>query len=104
MVPIEWSFKARKAVTNSRSWYEWSVNTPTSHGCMGGGSSFATYSNIRAGKTLRFSQFFEASCHGTYRIVVAFMAQASAGASDNGGSTPGQDGSIVVGRTSFTIR
>jgi hypothetical protein len=102
-VPIEWSFKARKAVTSSRSWYEWSVTTPTTHGCVGGGSSFATYSNIRAGTTLHYSQFFPVTCHGSYKIVVGFEPEAPAGASSNQGGDPGQDGSIIVGQTSFKI-
>jgi hypothetical protein len=27
-LPVEWSFKARLPVTSSRSWYEWSIQTP----------------------------------------------------------------------------
>jgi hypothetical protein len=101
-LPIEWSFKARVPVTNSRSWYEWSLQDPTS--CGGGGESFATYSNIHAGQTLRYSTFLGASCHGTYQLAVGFMAQAPPGQQDdNGGGFPGRDGSIIVGRASFTI-
>lgn len=102
-LPVEWSFKARRAVTNSRSWYEWFLQPPQN--CGGGGESFATYSNIHPGQILRYSTFLPASCHGTYQIVVGFMAQAPPGQTDDGGGgTPGHDGSIIVGRASFTAR
>jgi hypothetical protein len=102
-LPVEWSFQARLAVTNSRSWYEWSLQTPA--GCGSGGESFATYSNIHAGRILRYSTFVGPICRGTYQLSVGFMAQAPPGQNDNdGGGSPGRDGSIVVGRASFTIR
>lgn len=102
-LPVEWSFKARIPTTNSRSWYEWSLRAPPA--CNGGGESFATYSNIHAGRTLRYSTFLAADCHGTYQLSVGFMAQAQPGQTDDGGGgLPGRDGSIVVGRASFTIR
>jgi hypothetical protein len=102
-LPVEWSFKARMPITNSRSWYEWFLQPP--QGCGWGGASFATYSNIHAGQNLRYSTFVGATCHGTYQIIVGFMAQASPGQNDNdGGGFPGRDGSVVVGRASFTIR
>ncbi len=105
MVPIEWSFEARRAVTSSRSWYEWSVSSPTGHGCEGGGSSFSTYTNIHKGQELRYSQFFQASCHGTYSIVVGFTPSAPPGEPDDqGGGFPGRDGSLIVGRATFTVR
>jgi hypothetical protein len=106
-VPVEWSFKARSAVTNSRSWYEWSVEDPGGRDCdeQGSGSSFSTYRNIPAGQTLKFSEFFEAACPGTYKITVGFMPQAPPGQPDNGGGgSPGHDSTLLVGRASFTIR
>ncbi len=108
VVPIEWSFKARKAVTNSRSWYEWSVwpaSAQTGTNC--GGSSFATYNNIRQGQTLRYSEFLPTYCHGTYSIIVGFMSAAPPGQTDDdnaSGGTPGHDGSLIVGHATFTIR
>ena len=102
-LPVEWSFKARLPVTSSRSWYEWSIQTPP--GCGGGGESFATNSNIHTGQILRYSTFLDGSCHGTYQLTVGFVAQASPGQNDNGfGGFPGQDGSILVGRASITSR
>ena len=102
-LPVEWSFRARLAVTSSRSWYEWSIQTPP--GCGGGGESFATSSNIHAGQILRYSTFLDGSCHGTYQLTVGFVAQAPPGQNDNGsGGFPGQDGSILVGRASITSR
>jgi hypothetical protein len=106
-IPVEWTFKARRAVTNSRSWYEWAIQDPGGRDCeeQGAGSSFATDYNIPAGKTLRFSQFFEAGCPGTYKITVGFMPYAPPGQPDNGGGgSPGHDGTLLVGRASFTIR
>jgi hypothetical protein len=100
-LPVEWSFQARRPVTSSRSWYEWSLQPPAR---CGGGQSSATSSNIHAGQILRYSTFLEPRCHGTYQITVGFMPQAPAGQNDNNiGGSPGRDGSIVVGRASFTI-
>jgi hypothetical protein len=105
-VPVEWSFKARRAVTNSRSWYEYSVRDPGGRDCdeQGAGSSYSTFHNIRAGQLLRFSQFFAAGCPGTYEITVGYMPYASPANPDNGGGAdPGHDGTILVGSASFTI-
>jgi hypothetical protein len=105
MLPVEWSFTARRAVTNSRSWYEWSVSPASSQTATNcGGSSFSTYTNIRQGQTLRYSQFFPTDCRGKYTISVGYTPGAPPGEQDNGGGgTPGHDGSILVGTTSFTI-
>jgi hypothetical protein len=104
-VPVEWSFKARRAVTNSRSWYEWSISPESGqHGTNCYGSSFATYNNIREGQVLRYSEFVPSHCRGTYSIAVGFTASAPpTQADDNGGGTPGYDGSLLVGRATFTI-
>jgi hypothetical protein len=108
VVPVEWSFKARRAVTNSRSWYEWSISPVSSQtGTNCGGSSFATYTNVHQGQTLRYSQFLPTDCRGKYTISVGYTASAPPGQSDDtnagGGGSPGHDGSILVGTTSFTI-
>jgi hypothetical protein len=102
--PVESSFTARLPVTNSRSWYEWSLEYP--QGCDSGGESFATYSNIHAGQTLRYSTFLGTNCRGTYQLSIGFMAQAPPGQNDDdgGGGAPGHDGSVVVGHASFMIR
>jgi hypothetical protein len=105
-IPVEWSFKARRAVTNSRSWYEWNIENPGERDCdeQGSGGGYSTYRNIPPGQTLRFSQFFEAACRGTYKITVGFMPQAPPSQQDNGGDSPGQNGMLLVGRASFTVR
>jgi hypothetical protein len=106
-VPVEWSFTARRPVTNSRSWYEWSMQDPGGRDCkgQGAGTSFATFRNIPAGQTLRFSQFIDAGCPGTYKITVGYMPYASPAQPDNGGGgDPGHDGTLLVGTGSFTIR
>jgi hypothetical protein len=100
-VPVEWSFKARVPVTHDRSWYEWSLQSP---GCSPD-ESFATYSDIHPGQILRYSTFLETNCRGAYHVTVGFMAQPPAGqtSANGGGGVPGEDGSILVGRASFTI-
>lgn len=102
-VPIEWSFKAREAVTSSGSWYEWSISG-AGQGANCGGSSFATSNNVRKGQTLRYSTFLPSHCHGKYTIAVGFMPAASAGqAQSDAAEVPGQDGSVIVGRANFSI-
>ncbi len=103
-IPVEWSFTARLPVTHDHSWYEWSLQYPS--GCATGGESFATSSNIHAGQILRYSTFLGTRCRGTYQLVVGFMAQAPQGQTsvNGGGGLPDRDGSIIVGRASFTIR
>jgi hypothetical protein len=90
-LPVKWTFEARRPVTNSRSWYGWSLQSPAE--CGGGGESYATSSNIHAGKILRYSTFLDPTCHGIYQLIVAFMAQAPPDQNDNGsGEDPGHDG------------
>jgi hypothetical protein len=108
-VAVEWSFKARQAVSNSRSWYSWSVmpvSGQTATNC--GGSSFSTYTNIKQGQMLRYSQFWPVTCRGKYSIVVTFVASAPPGATDNdngdGLGPQSRNGSITVGHGSFAIR
>jgi hypothetical protein len=106
-VPVELSFKARRAITNSRSWYEWAIEDPGGRDCPdgGGGTSYSTFRNISADQSLKYSTFVTADCPGTYKITVSFMPQAPPGESDNGGGgSPGHDGTLLVGRASFTIR
>ena len=102
VVPVEWSFKARLAVTTDRSWYGWELRYP--HGCAAGGESGSTDTRIGAGQTLRYSTFVNPSCRGTYDVTVAFMPQAPAGMLKPGGTVIGYQGSLIVGRASFTVR
>ena len=99
-VPIQWTFTARVAVTNSSTSYGWSLQAP--NGCGSVGGSGATSSNIRAGQTIRYSTFLSASCHGTYLLTVEFNAQTPNAPSGNSGPEPSD--SIPVGKASFTIR
>jgi hypothetical protein len=101
VVPVEWSFKARLAVTSDRSWYGWELDYP--RGCGAGGQSGSTDTRIRAGQTLRYSTFVSPNCRGTYHLTVGFMPQAPAGMLKPGGTVIGRDGSLVVGRATFTI-
>ena len=108
-VPVEWSFEAREPVTNSRSWYEWDVSPDSSQtGTNCGGSSFATYTNIRKGQMLRYSQLMPKYCRGKYMVTVGYVASAPPTATDNtnggGNGQPGTNGSLIVGRATFTVR
>ncbi len=57
---------------------------------------------------LRYSQLYPVNCRGKYVITVGYVAAAPPQATDdtNGGGngTPGTDGSVIVGRATFTIR
>jgi hypothetical protein len=100
-VPVQWSFAARVAVTNRRTSYAWNLQRPA--GCPPVGNGMWD-SNIRAGQTLRYSLFLPASCHGTYRLTVAFNAQTTEEPNDAlGGGSGGPWDSIPVGQASFTI-
>jgi hypothetical protein len=105
VIPVEWSFTARRPVTTTRSWYSWSLQYPDGSGC-GGGEGTTTYKRIRAGQTLRYSTFIDPRCHGTYHLTVGYMQDAPPGVLKAGGGAiaTGRDGSIVVGRATFTIR
>ena len=99
-LPIEWTFTARRAVTNSHSFYQWWLQPPP--GC-GGATSYATDANIHAGQTLRYSTFLPASCHGTYNLTIGYTGQAPIGGTDEGSNatSPGQNGSIIIGHAHF---
>jgi hypothetical protein len=110
-VPIEWTFAARVAVTNSRTSYGWNLQVPNGCGPVGKtfpptfATSFGTDSNIRAGQTLRYSTFLPPSCHGTYRLTVQFNAQTTDEPNDAlGGGSGGPWNPIPIGKASFTIR
>jgi hypothetical protein len=98
-VPIQWTFTARVAVTNSSTSYDWNLQAP--NGCGPVGGSGASSSNIRAGQILRYSTFLPASCHGTYRLTVQFNAQTPNAPSGNSGPEPSEP--IPVAKASFTI-
>lgn len=104
VIPVEWSFRAREPVTRSNSWYAWDLQYP--RGCGAGGEGSATDSSIRVGQILRYSTFVDSGCRGTYRLVVGYMPAAPQGVIKAGGGVllTGRDGSLIVGRASFTIR
>jgi hypothetical protein len=105
VVPVEWSFMARIAVTSDRSWYGWELDYP--RGCGAGGEGSTTHSRIRSGQVLRYSTFVGPKCRGTYRLVVGYMPDAPPGMPLDRGMdalTTGRGGSLLVGRATFTIR
>lgn len=100
---VELIFTARQAVTSSSSWYEDYFNTPP--GCYTGpeGGEIG-FGNIPAGQVIHDRRPI-GSCKGTYHGLIGYMQ--NSGPIDqeaSGGGMPGQDGSLVVGRFTFTIR
>jgi hypothetical protein len=102
VIPVEWSFTARRAVTTNRSWYAWELRYP--RGCGAGGEASATRSRVRSGQLLRYSTFVDSRCRGTYTLTVGFMPQEPPGMLGPSRMRIGRDGSLIVGRASFTIR
>jgi hypothetical protein len=104
VIPVEWSFEARRAVTTTSTGYAVMLSYPK--GCNAGGEGFGTGRKILAGQTLSYSTFINPKCRGTYKLVVDYIPQASPQQSFGVGvfALMGHAGSLLVGRTSFTIR
>jgi hypothetical protein len=103
VIPIEWSFTARRAVTTTRSWYSWLI-TPSS-GCAGS-EGYTTHSRIHAGQTLRYSTFLSPTCPGSYHLTIGYTPLAPPGTTNAGAAgalLTGGHGSIIVGRATITI-
>lgn len=97
------SFIARQPVTSSDSWYEFATSGPRS--CEAGGAGQIGFGNIHVGQRLTESDSVGAGCKGVIRGVVGYMQNGGPiNQNNSGGGTPGQDGSIVVGRFSFRLR
>jgi hypothetical protein len=98
---IDISFIAREPVKSSSSWYEDAITDPPA--CASGGSGgVIDLGDVRAGQRLYDREFD--SCKGTYHGVIGYMQNSGPINQDNsGGGTPGRDGSVIVGRFSFTI-
>jgi hypothetical protein len=101
VVRVDITFIARQPVTTTSSWYEFYIAGPS---CPGGGSGVGGQigvGNIRAGQQIHY-QALPADCKGVYHGLIGYM-QDSEAANVTGGVIPGKDGSILVGRVSFTI-
>lgn len=102
-VPVTISFTARRAVTSSASWYEDSIQAPRN--CQGSEAGQIGLGNVRAGQRLKQTNDEIPSCKGTYHGIVGYMPDSGPINQDvSGGGTPGRDGSVIVGRFTFTIR
>lgn len=101
---VDISFIARQPVTSSSSWYEDAITTP--HKCNSGGSNGPiNLGNVRAGQRLHDNQFLStAPCKGTYHGLIGYMGDSGHTDEEAGGGIPGKDGSVIVGRFTFTIR
>jgi hypothetical protein len=98
------SLTARRPVNSSSSWYEISIASPLR--CSRGATvSQLGFGDIRQGQTLRFQIFRSLRCKGTYRGAVGY--QQHSGPSLQGSpqiGEPGDDGSLLVGRFTFSVR
>lgn len=101
---VDVSFTAREPVTNSSSWYEEAVTDP--RGCSSSGSAGQIdLGNVRAGQRLHSDEYLSRPpCKGTYHGLIGYMQDSGPVNQDaSGGGTPGRDGSVLVGRFSFTV-
>ena len=101
-ITVDITFKAREPVTSSSSWYEDYFTNP--RGCPSSGQGGEVgLGNIRAGQVIHDTRLL-GSCKGTYHGVIGYMQNSGPiDQNSSGGGIPGKDGSIVVGRFSFTI-
>ena len=96
-------FTARQPVTSSSSWYEDYMTNPRTCSSSGQGGEIG-FGNIRAGQLIHDTRLI-GGCKGTYRGLIGYMPNSGPiNQEASGGGIPGHDGSIVVGRFSFTIR
>jgi hypothetical protein len=112
---VELSFRAREPVATSSSWYEdYFVNPPACPGPSFGGE--IGVGDIRAGQVIHDTRLL-GRCKGIYRGAIGYVARTyhqligpmvNTGPpivpTYSGGGMPGSDGSVIVGRFSFTIR
>lgn len=106
-IPVRISFTARQPVTSGSSWYESLLTGP----CEGESVGQIGFGNIRAGQTVHDTHTLSpggqhTSCKGVYHGIISYMQNSGPiGAVGEGTQEmPGQDGSIIVNRFSFTIR
>jgi hypothetical protein len=98
------SFTARQPVTSSNSWYEFAVTGPAR--CEADGNGPIGSGNVHTGQRLTERIGVVGMCKGTIRGVVGYMQNSGPTNEETAGSggTPGQDGSIIVGHFTFTMR
>ena len=102
---IDIGFTARLAATNGHSVYEWSLTeSPNDPNCPGGGggTDATTMTPIRAGQHV-VQQTFASTCPGTYTGLVTYQPNGWPGRDTLHAGAPIRDGSVLVGRFSFTV-
>ena len=97
------SFTAHLAVTNGNSDNQWELSYPRSRTCVAGGSSGTTLVNIRAGQRVIDREFIPYSCPGVVSGSIGYMPNTGPAGFNGPNGVPGRDGSILVGRFSFTM-
>jgi hypothetical protein len=96
------SFTARQPVTSSDSWYGFATTGPA--GCAADANGPIGYGNVHTGQRLTEHIDVSANCKGTIHGVVGYMQNSGPTDTESaGGGTPGQDGSIIVGRFTFRM-
>ncbi len=101
-VLVNLTFTAREPVTSSNSWYEQYITTP--RGCSTrSGPSQIGFGNVRAGQQIH-KRTLEGPCKGVYHGVIGYMQNSGPIEQEaSPAGIPGHDGSVIVGRFSFSI-
>ena len=100
---VDIAFTARQAVTTGSRWYEDYMTNPAGCSSSGQGGQIE-FGNIRAGELIHERRLI-GTCKGTYYGLIGYMQNSGPIDQESaGGATPGRDGSMIVGRFSFTIR
>lgn len=103
-VLADMSLTARQPVTSSRSSYNFFIQNPSGCGSSGSGGKLG-FGNIHVGQKLRFQDFEDYRCKGTYQGVVSYTQNAGpAGPQAGVPSLAGQHGSINVGHFHFSVQ
>lgn len=98
---VDVSLKAREPAKRGSSWYEISITD----GCHSGGmDGLLGLGDIRSGQVLRDQELANRSCTGVYHGAIGYMQHSDPTNQENVIGVPGRDGSVIVGRFSFTIR
>ncbi len=102
-VLVDLTFTAREPVNSSSSWYENYVTNPRSCSTRSGRGQIG-FGDIRAGQQIHY-QTLQADCKGVYHGVIGYVQNSGPIEQEaSPAGIPGQDGSVVVGRFTFTIR
>ncbi len=96
------TFKARVAANNRHSVYEFSDGASGPTSCGAGRESATTGRPIRAGQTVMIQD--AVMCPGNYGGIISYQPHGAPGRDTLNWGWPVHDGSIIVGRYSYTVR